>query len=233
MHVQVVVFTAIGHRRRMFGLLRRNEGTACATDSLRHFASKAPRRFCVLRHSPWGEAFRRRLLRRVAIEEQIFLPALVAKLGHAPLYRGALTHDHEKERGTALCVVTGSGPALPATSFPHLRRVGAEPPTVAAQLAIVVAAPGPCGSVALHRDVVFAACRNRGNVREARDRRRRRTVGRSTVAQLARRPGRRPFAAGSVRAGSADLESDHWPVSCAASSPTSGLACAGNRRCHR
>jgi hypothetical protein len=50
------------------------------------------------------DAFRRRLLRRVAIEEQIFLPALVAKLGHPPLYRGALTHDHAGL--VALCAPT-------------------------------------------------------------------------------------------------------------------------------
>jgi hypothetical protein len=50
------------------------------------------------------DEFRRLLLRHVAVEEQIFLPTLVARLGHAPLYRASLTHDHAGL--VALCAPT-------------------------------------------------------------------------------------------------------------------------------
>ncbi len=50
------------------------------------------------------DMFRRRLLQRIAVEEQVLLPALVAKLGRAPLYREALTHDHAGL--VALCAPT-------------------------------------------------------------------------------------------------------------------------------
>ncbi len=40
------------------------------------------------------DVFRRRLLQRIAAEERVLFPALVAKLGRRPLYRSALAKDH-------------------------------------------------------------------------------------------------------------------------------------------
>ena len=50
------------------------------------------------------EAFRHRLLQHIAREELVVLPALEAKLGHAPRWRRLLTQDHLAL--VKLCVVT-------------------------------------------------------------------------------------------------------------------------------
>lgn len=52
----------------------------------------------------WFDAFRRRLLQRIAVEERVLFPALEARLGRRLLYRSGLTKDH---RGlVAICAPT-------------------------------------------------------------------------------------------------------------------------------
>lgn len=50
------------------------------------------------------DEFRRTLLQRIAVEEKVFFPALVERLGHVPRYRRALTRDHADL--VALCAPT-------------------------------------------------------------------------------------------------------------------------------
>ena len=40
------------------------------------------------------DAFRRKLVQHIAVQERVFFPALISRMGHEPLYRGALTKDH-------------------------------------------------------------------------------------------------------------------------------------------
>lgn len=63
-----------------------------------HVALGAQLRSCV---SPGGavdlvrfDAFRQRLLQRIAVEEKVLFPALIARLHGVPLYRRAVTKDH-------------------------------------------------------------------------------------------------------------------------------------------
>lgn len=52
----------------------------------------------------WFDAFRRRLLQRIAVEERVLFPTLERRVGRSLLYRPGLTKDH---RGlVAICAPT-------------------------------------------------------------------------------------------------------------------------------